>query len=222
MTDHSPAEAPRAAGLRERKQRALRARVEQVAVNLVYERGFDEVSVDEICAACEISQRTFFNHFGTKENAVIGNVFLQLDAERLQRGLAGDDDPLEVIFALVASADRTFAESGALRERRIAILQRNRELFASVTARMEAFRREFIELISARLARDRGLSADDETVRLDADLEFSLVISLAKHVMHIRLQGDLDGEQQIVAALRSARVRAARLLGEARLPFADE
>lgn len=225
MNDHSSTADPGAGGLRERKQRALRARVEQCAVDLVYERGYENVSVDEICQACEISQRTFFNHFGTKENAVVGDVFTQLDRERLQQVLDRSREAYEVVFELVASADRTFARSARLRQRRIAILRRDRDLFAAMTARMEAFRRDFIDLLAQRLAADRGTGADDAQVLADADLQFSLIVSLIKHVMHSQLHQHLgdehDAEASIRRALHGARSRAALLLGEGSLPTAE-
>ncbi|MFG2789208.1 TetR/AcrR family transcriptional regulator [Streptomyces sp. NPDC048419] len=57
-------------GLRERKKRQTAMRIWQVAVDLFVERGFDDVSVQEIADAAEVSKMTVFNYFGTKEDLV--------------------------------------------------------------------------------------------------------------------------------------------------------
>ncbi|MFG2121580.1 TetR/AcrR family transcriptional regulator [Streptomyces sp. NPDC048710] len=59
-----------AMGLRERKKLQTAMRIYQVAIGLFVERGFDNVSVQEIADAAEVSKMTVFNYFGTKEDLV--------------------------------------------------------------------------------------------------------------------------------------------------------
>ncbi|MGW2742906.1 TetR/AcrR family transcriptional regulator [Streptomyces sp. NPDC001450] len=59
-----------AMGLRERKKLQTAMRIYRVAVGLFVERGFDNVSVQEIADAAEVSKMTVFNYFGTKEDLV--------------------------------------------------------------------------------------------------------------------------------------------------------
>ncbi|WP_405949093.1 TetR/AcrR family transcriptional regulator [Streptomyces prunicolor] len=57
-------------GLRERKKLETARRIIRTAIALFVERGFDNVSVQEIADAADVSKMTVFNYFGTKEDLV--------------------------------------------------------------------------------------------------------------------------------------------------------
>ena len=67
----APAGEPRAS-LRERKKLATHRSLRRVALDLVAERGFAHVTVEDIAEAADVSPRTFFNYFPSKEAAVMG------------------------------------------------------------------------------------------------------------------------------------------------------
>lgn len=56
--------------LRETKRAATRRALAQTAFEMVRDRGFNQVTVDEITASIPVSRRTFSNYFANKEEAV--------------------------------------------------------------------------------------------------------------------------------------------------------
>ncbi|EOD68482.1 TetR family transcriptional regulator [Amycolatopsis vancoresmycina] len=58
-------------GLRERKKLRTRAAISTAAIGLFLERGFDAVGVAEVARAAEVSKRTLFAYFPTKEDLVL-------------------------------------------------------------------------------------------------------------------------------------------------------
>jgi len=55
-------------GAGSREQR--RARIEEVALELFRTRGFDQVTVEDVCAEAGVAPATFYRYFGTKDEVV--------------------------------------------------------------------------------------------------------------------------------------------------------
>jgi len=71
----------------EQQRRDSWAALRTATVELVEQRGFAAVTVDDVAAAAGVSRRTFFNHFATKAAALFDPA--EDDAERLRGLLAG-------------------------------------------------------------------------------------------------------------------------------------
>jgi AcrR family transcriptional regulator len=68
MTTRNPA----MQDIRSRTRELMRAELASAAVELFVERGFNNVTIEDIAAAAGVSRRTFFRYFPTKEDAVVG------------------------------------------------------------------------------------------------------------------------------------------------------
>ncbi|MFJ3789617.1 TetR family transcriptional regulator [Kitasatospora sp. NPDC090091] len=55
----------------ERKRRLVAEELAAAALQLLAQKGFDAVTIDEIAAAAGVSKRTFFRYFASKEDVVV-------------------------------------------------------------------------------------------------------------------------------------------------------
>ncbi|GMP10009.1 TetR/AcrR family transcriptional regulator [Bradyrhizobium sp. TM239] len=67
---HVDGKSPAVPGLRERKRQETRERLTRAAMALFLERGFEATTIDDIAAAAEVSRRSFFHYFASKEDVV--------------------------------------------------------------------------------------------------------------------------------------------------------
>ncbi len=142
-------------GRRDRKKLATRQALRRAALALVAERGFDHVTVEDIAEAADVSTRTFFNYFASKEEAVVGMDSDRVD--RLRQALAArpaGEPPLEILrSALGAMA----AELGGREQEwlaRMKVVRENPGLLACHLAFFATFERLLAEEVAARTDTD--------------------------------------------------------------------
>jgi AcrR family transcriptional regulator len=84
--------------LRERKRRQTRQRIIDAGLRLFLANGFDATTLDAIAEAADISRRTFFYYFKSKEDIVLA--YQSGEVERLRDTIVGespDRPPLDVV-----------------------------------------------------------------------------------------------------------------------------
>src|ERR1035437_6666050 len=105
--------------LRERKKLATRRSLRRVALDLVAERGFAHVTVEDIAESAEVSPRTFFNYFPSKEAPLFGANPERVAAlrERLVHEAPGQTALEALRGVLVGEAQALSGELGGLGRR---------------------------------------------------------------------------------------------------------
>ena len=88
-------------GLRERKRLAAMQSIQEHALDLFDERGFDAVTIEEIADAAQLSPSTVYRYFDTKEGLIVSDEFDALSQQALDDLLALRD-PVDTARQIVA------------------------------------------------------------------------------------------------------------------------
>jgi len=150
------------ASLRERKKLATRRALRRAAFELVTEHGFARVTVEDIAAAADVSPRTFFNYFPTKEAALFGADPDRITAlrERVARLAPGEPALAALRLVMVDDARAAAAELTELGGdpagwlRRMKSAHTDPQLRAARAAQMAMTERAIAEGIAERLGTD--------------------------------------------------------------------
>ena len=114
---------------REAKKAATRRTIQEHALRLFLERGYDATTVEQISTAADVSHMTFFRYFPSKESVVDTDDYDPFIAE-LIRTRPPDEDPVTAIHhALIAGL------GAVLPTDRDAIFQRNRLIMSTPALR---------------------------------------------------------------------------------------
>ncbi|GGM48027.1 TetR family transcriptional regulator [Dactylosporangium sucinum] len=169
-----------------------RGRLEQAALALYRERGFEQVTVAEIAGRAGLTERTFFRHYADKREVLFaGSAALQ---ELLVRGVAeapADASPIAAVVAALAAAGEQFDARRDLARQRQVVIETNQELLERELVKLATL----AEALAGAL-RGRGVAAPA------ADLAGQVGIALLR-VAFVRWAADAD-DRRLETHVRAA------------------
>ncbi|MCG5218762.1 acyl-CoA-like ligand-binding transcription factor [Streptosporangium soli] len=122
-------------GRRDRKKQETREALTRSALKLVLERGIGGVTVEDISGEADVSSRTFFNYFSSKEEAVLGATPLVRARIADRVAAAPADLPIVETLRLVMRAEVAEVEEGHdLARQRMRICEENPSLLPYLVA----------------------------------------------------------------------------------------
>jgi len=171
---------PEELGGREAKRERTYRRMEKAAVELALQHGSEHVTVEQICVASDVSARTFFNYFGTKEAALIGRGKPSPTAELRAEFVAADGPLLNDLLRLImASALARQPDVELIRSRRL-LFDREPNLAIQAFARSTGTRDEYLGIAIERIRRSEPTMSDH-----DVEDEARVATAVLMGVMHI-------------------------------------
>jgi len=144
-----------------------RGRLEQAALALFVERGFEQTTVAEIAQRAGLTERTFFRYFADKREVLFAGAgaLQELLVQQVAQAPASAA-PLDAIVGALQAAAPLFAERGDYPRQRQAVISGNAELqerelikLATLAAALaEALRERHVPEPSASLAAEAGIA----------------------------------------------------------------
>ncbi|GGM15715.1 TetR family transcriptional regulator [Dactylosporangium sucinum] len=180
--------------MRERKKQKTRWAIQEHAVRLFAQQGYDATTVEQIAEAAEISPSTFFRYFKTKEDVVIQDRYDDLMIEAI-RTAPPEFTPLEVVRHSFLSAFSTISQ-----EEVDQVLARSKLSFTVPALRMRALdnMQASIAVLAAPLAERLGRPPDDFRARAFVGACVGAIINAMIDWVH------RDGQMDVLAAMDEA------------------
>lgn len=182
-----------APGLRARKKQDTARRIEAVALDLFGRDGFEATTVEAIAAAAEISPRTFFHYFATKEDVALADYADRLAA--VTRTLEAQPAKTRPWKALAAAFGAVAADYESERD---ALVGRFRIMVGapSVFARSLQLQAGWEDAVAAVLADRMGAGDSDIEPRLLAAAGLAAMRSAMHHWLATGTSTGLPDEVQ--------------------------
>ena len=171
-------------GLRERKRLATRRAIQRAVLTLSCDRGIEKVTVEDISRLADVSPRTFFNYFSSKDAALVGDELDLASEEQIEAFvLAGPDgDILAQLAALLSDSLRNTEGDREIHQLRRQVMKENPYLFGMRMATLRNFEGRLQEIITRRFVADHPeLGAESVQLQQRALLFTLVAVAALRH-----------------------------------------
>jgi TetR/AcrR family transcriptional regulator, regulator of mycofactocin system len=147
--DHAPTR-------RERKKLETRQALEQAALRLFAERGYEQTTVEDIAEAADVAVRTFFRYFSSKQDVLFGEVVTDR-VTRLRSELAArpaSEDPLRSIWVVMDLLDFNGPDEENAIMARMELMRRQPSFVTRYLEIMDEMRAVMVDFVAGRTGLD--------------------------------------------------------------------
>jgi AcrR family transcriptional regulator len=202
-------------GLRERKRAATSRAIQLAALELVAERGLEGVTVEDIARRADVSPRTLFNYFTSKEEAFTGASPELADEEATARFVGGSGSVLDDLAVLVLSSVSAGLDDLDILYLRRKLMKQYPEMAARRAASLRTFEDQLAGIIEERLRRSEPeLAGDPAQLAERARLLALVAIAAMRHAWGLWADG--DQRVSLPSRLRKSFQQLASVLGAER------
>lgn len=164
------------------------------AMRLFTERGYDSVTVEEIADVCELSPRTFFRYFGSKEDVL----FAGTDARReLLLDMLDAQPPGATPFEVLHGASRSFAAHYEPERAQYRTRARIIESASSLQSRNSEFTRQWDRDV-ADFFRGSGRA------NLISEMDLRLVVGASMTAIRVSIEQWIESDEDLLALVDAA------------------
>ena len=146
--------------IRDRKARDTRARIAEAALGLFVSHGYAETTIDQIADAADVSRRTVFRHFATKEAILFDHLAVRRDfAVRRLQERPPSEPTLVSLHAVLRELCQQGYERPLLNQIRVVLAMEPRFAGEQLFHGLRAFEANLVAILESR-AGDRDSSAE--------------------------------------------------------------
>jgi AcrR family transcriptional regulator len=164
-------------GLRERKKLAAMRRIQQIALDLFDERGFDNVTIEQIAEVAEVSPSSVYRYFGTKEQVVLWDEVDVRFFDTVEAELASHPPVDAMRRAISVAMPQYFDRDDDLAKRKTRYAFEEPALRAALLEQTDLLTRRVAEA----LARAAGQPVDELEPQVIATTLIAVMMAAARH-----------------------------------------